>query len=160
MKNLQPVSIVFTLWIVVAFFASCGHKAKYFEFREISPEGWTINTVCNYDVVMDTMQTYNVVVDIRHAGNYPYQNLWLFAERMSPDSTVVRDTISCDLADYTGKWLGQGSGSVYLFSVPYHKGKVVVPGKYTYTIRHGMRDENLQGIYAIGLRVESQNGEK
>lgn len=160
MKNLPPVSIVVTLWLAASLFVSCGPKAAYFEFREISPEGWAMNSVCNYDVVLDTVHTYTMMVDIRHAGNYPYQNLWLFAERMSPDSTVVRDTIACELADDKGKWLGKGSGSVYLFTVPYYQGKADMSGKYTFAIRHGMRNENLQGIYAIGLRVESQDGEK
>lgn len=151
-----------TLFLMSVLMVSCGHnKAHYYEFRELSQEGWAVNERCNFETELnDTVRGYNIYVDVRHQGNYPYQNLWLFVERMSPDSTVVNDTIACDLADYTGKWLGKGSGSVYLFSVPYENFQIEVPGNYVFGIRHGMRDEILKGISAIGLRIELQNGEE
>ena len=161
MRNQQLVSKLLILFVVTEVFVSCGHRALYNEFRKLPPEGWPINNSCNYVVEFaDTTQLYDVFIDIRHAGNYPYQNLWLFVERLSPDSTVAIDTIACEMADYTGRWLGKGSGSVYLLTVPYRQSEVVETGKYTYKIRQGMWDEVLKGIYAIGLRLEFQHGEE
>jgi len=158
----RPLTKLLKLFLMAALLVSCSHnKSHYYEFRELSQEGWAVNERCNFEAELnDSVGGYNIYVDVRHQGNYPYQNLWLFVERMSPDSAVVNDTIACDLADYSGKWLGKGSGSVYLFSAPYAQFEIKAPGKYVIGIRHGMRDEVLKGISAIGLRIELQHGEE
>lgn len=158
----RQLNKLLSLLVITVILVSCGHnKAYYYEFRELSKEGWAVNDLCKYETELnDTTQAYNIYIDVRHQGNYPYQNLWLFVSRMSPDSTIVNDTIACDLADYSGKWLGKGSGSVYLFSVPYTQFDVKASGKYVFGIRHGMRNEILKGISAIGLRIELQHGEE
>jgi len=161
MRTRLPISAILLLFIIAIIFISCDKKPVYNEFRMIPAEEWLVNSRCDFEVELkDTTQLFNLYVNIRHSGDYPYQNLWLFVERMSPDSTVVKDTIACDLADYTGKWLGEGSGSVYLLTVPYQQLKVETQGKYVFRIVHGMRDEMLHGVHAIGLRIESQDGEK
>lgn len=161
MRIRLPISTLLLLLFITIVFVSCGKKPVYNEFRMIPAEGWQINNPCDFEVEMnDTIQLFNLFVNVRHAGDYPYQNLWLFIERMSPDSTVVKDTIACNLADYNGKWLGEGSGSVYLLKVPFQQLKIELQGKYIFKIVHGMRDQVLQGVHAIGLRIESQDGEK
>jgi gliding motility-associated lipoprotein GldH len=149
------------LLITAIIFLSCEQKPVYNEFRITSPKGWEIGSRCEFEVALqDTTPLYDVYLSVRHAGNYPYQNLWLFVERVSPDSTIVNDTIACGLTDYRGKWSGRGSGSVYLQTVPYRQWKVGMSGKYVFKIKHGMRDEALKGVHAIGLRIESRDGEK
>jgi gliding motility-associated lipoprotein GldH len=161
MRIRLPISTLLLLLFIAIVSVSCGKKPVYNEFRMIPAEGWQVDSRCDFEVDMnDTTQLFNLYVDVRHSGNYPYQNLWLFVERMSPDSTVVKDTIACDLADYKGKWLGVGSGSIYLLTVPYLQQKVEIQGKYIFKIVHGMRDEVLHGVHAIGLRIESEDGEK
>lgn len=161
MINRQLISLLAFLVIATLLVSCGGNKALYYEFRELSADGWSMSESCNYELdLKDTTQLYEIYVDVRHSGTYSYQNLWLFVERISPDSTVVNDTIACDLADYTGKWLGDGSGSVYLFTAPYLQFDAKEPGKYAFNIKHGMRDENLKGISAIGLRIEIQHGEE
>lgn len=161
MRTRLPISTLLLLLFIAIVFISCGKKPVYNEFRMIPAEGWRVNSHCDFEVEMnDTTQLFNVCVNVRHSGDYPYQNLWLFVERISPDSTVIKDTIACDLADYKGKWLGEGSGSVYLLTIPYQQQKVEKQGKYMFKIVHGMRDELLKGVHAVGLRIESQDGEK
>ncbi|MEA4975110.1 MAG: gliding motility lipoprotein GldH [Paludibacter sp.] len=163
MTNLRQIRSDFFVLIVVALgVISCSRQSVYNEFSQLDPDGWSADSSSVFQVNMeDTSGVYDLTLHIRHTSAYPYQNLWLFVEQLSPDSQLVRDTISCILADHAGKWLGTGSGSVYLFSVPlkkqYNFGK---QGVYQYTVVHGMRDEILSGIQAVGLKLENQYGEK
>jgi gliding motility-associated lipoprotein GldH len=163
MTNLRQIRSDFFVLIVVALgVISCSRQSVYNEFSQLDPDGWSADSSSVFQINMeDTSGVYDLTLHIRHTSAYPYQNLWLFVEQLSPDSQLVRDTISCVLADHAGKWLGTGSGSVYLFSVPlkkqYNFGK---QGVYQYTVVHGMRDEVLGGIQAVGLKLENQHGEK
>jgi len=155
--NLRQIRLgVFTLLIVAVCFASCNKQPVFNEFKLISPNGWLADSSCVFQLnIEDSVTLFDLTVNVRHTGAYPYQNLWLFVEQLSPDSLITRDTLSCTLSDFTGKWLGTGTGSVYLFSVPLKtKDRFKKTGMYQYTIVHGMRDENLNGIQAIGVKLD------
>jgi gliding motility-associated lipoprotein GldH len=112
--------------------------------------------VCRYDVIIeDTSALYNVYINIRNNKNYPYQNLWLFLENQNPDSSIVKDSVECYLADQRGKWLGSGMGSIIEMPILYQQQvKFNQKGMYQFRIVQGMRDDVLQGISDVGVRVE------
>lgn len=163
MINLQQIKrSIFVLIVVISGLVSCGRQPVYNEFNLIDLTGWSVDSTSVFKINMeDTTGGYDLTLQIRHTSAYPYQNLWLFVEQLSPDSQFVRDTISCNLADHTGKWLGTGTGSVFLYSIPLKvRNRFDKPGTYQYAVVHGMRDEILKGIQAIGLKLENQHGEK
>jgi len=105
--------------------------------------------------ITDTAATYNVYVNVRNRGEYPYQNLWLFLKKTTPDKVLTKDSIECYLADNRGKWLGSGIGSIMEMPVLYEQNvKFAQKGIYNYFIVQGMRDSLLAGINDIGIRVE------
>jgi len=146
------------IWLtfVTILSVSCTKSDVFFQFKTIAPQGWSKDSVYNFDVpITDTLATYNVYVNIRNRGDYPYQNLWLFLSKTSPDSTQFSDTIECYLADQRGKWLGSGIGSIMEMPVLYEQNvRFKTNGIYRYQIIHGMREDVLKGINDIGLRVE------
>ena len=133
---------------------SCTKPVLFEKFQTID-NPWDKNKeyffTCEID---DPSVAYNLSLHIRNNNLYPYQNLWLFLSEEHPGGNVVRDTIECMLADNYGKWYGSGI-SVYHLNVPvrtnYHYPQ---QGTYTFTIRQGMRDEQLKGIEQIGVRIE------
>ncbi len=138
------------------FLTGCINNDVYLKYKTITTNGWNKDSLCTFDIqIKDTTASYNLYVNIRNRGEYPYQNLWLFLSKMSPDSTLIRDSIECYLADKRGKWLGTGIGSVLEMPVLYQqKVKFSKAGRYQYKITHGMRDSVLIGINDIGMRVE------
>ena len=73
------------------------------------------------------------------------------------DSTVWRtDTITINLADSTGRWIGNGWGSIYQSAVFIKSVRPLYPANYTFKIMNGMKDEKLSGINDIGIRIERQ----
>ena len=135
---------------------ACNSNDVYFKYQGIDAKGWNKDSLFTFDIpITDTLATYNVYVNIRNVGEYPYQNLWLFLSKMNPDSVLVNDSIECYLADNRGKWLGSGVGSIFEMPVLYQQNvHFKNAGNYQYKIVHGMRDTVLIGINDIGMRVE------
>jgi gliding motility-associated lipoprotein GldH len=137
-------------------FFSCTGADVFFEYKTIDTQGWNKDSVCTFNVnITDTQARYNVYINIRSQGNYPYQNLWLYLHKNNPYNKQIKDTVECYLADNRGKWLGKSVGSIIEMPVLYEQNvKFPVPGLYQYNIRHGMRNDLLIGVNDIGLRVE------
>ena len=151
MKNRFLSAILISLLLV-----SCINNDVYLKYKSITTTGWNKDTLCRFEIpIKDTTATYNLYVNIRNRGEYPYQNLWLFISKMTPDSIQTNDSIECYLADNHGKWLGTGIGSVMQMPVLYQQNvRFNKAGVYHYSIVHGMRDSVLSGINDIGMQVE------
>ena len=93
-----------------------------------------------------------MLIYVRHTERYPYQNMWLFV-----DDNGYRDTIEFYLADDRGQWLGNKQNGFIEMPVLYEDTKQFADtGRYTLTIRHGMRDSLLRGITDIGMEIRKQ----
>ena len=151
MKTNFLLAIVISLCCV-----SCHKNDVYFQYNAVNPAGWSKDSAYTFEVpIMDTLASYNIYVNIRNRGEYPYQNMWLFLHKLTPDSIQSTDSIECYLADNRGKWLGSGIGSVYEMPVLYQQNvRFKTAGTYKYKIVQGMRDDVLAGINDIGIRVE------
>ncbi len=146
----------FLVGIVLLILVGCTNNDVFFQYRAVNPKGWSKDSLYAFDIpITDTISSYNLYVNIRNRGEYPYQNLWLFLNKINPDKTQKSDSIECYLADQRGKWLGSGIGSVMEMPVLYQQNvRFKKAGTYHYKIVHGMRDTILMGINDIGMRVE------
>jgi gliding motility-associated lipoprotein GldH len=145
--------VFFSMWLVLS---SCGGNDVFYQYETVPANGWHQDTAIHFNVnITDTLSHYNVYVNVRNRGEYPHQNLWLFIEQQSPDSTLFVDSINFYLADQRGKWLGSGVGSVYEMPVLYRQ-NIQFPdsGNYSFSFRQGMRDSVLTGLNDLGLRIE------
>ncbi len=108
--------------------------------------------------VTDTLTSNNVSFTIRTGSSYPFRNIYLFVTTTSPDGKFITDTLQYFLADTKGKWYGKGFGDIHELNLPY-KSNVFFPvkGTYKFNIQHGMRVEDLNGVYDFGMRIE-RNG--
>jgi len=135
---------------------ACTSNDVYFQYQSVAVKGWNKDSVYKFDIpITDTLSSYNVYVNVRNRGEYPFQNLWVFLSKTTPDSIESKDSIECYLADQRGKWLGSGLGSILEMPVLYQQNvRFTKAGMYHYKIGHGMRDSLLKGINDIGMRVE------
>jgi gliding motility-associated lipoprotein GldH len=121
------------------------------------PKGvWNKSNILRFGVpVTDTISSFNVIFSIRNNNNYSYSNLYLFVDTRSPMGISRRDTIEVELSDSKGKWYGKGIGGIWQNKV-YFKKNIRFPksGGYIFSITHGMRDENLEGIIDLGIKIE------
>lgn len=105
--------------------------------------------------VSDTLSSNDVSFIIRTGSSYPFRNIYLFVSTSSPEGNLITDTLMYYLADEKGNWFGKGIGDIHELKLPY-KTNVFFPVKGTYRIQlqHGMRVEDLKGVYDVGLRIE------
>lgn len=149
--------------IISLAFISCDRNAVYSEVRDVDEDGWNKDSVVEFtynaeDIDADDYFTVSLLV--RHSGTYPNQNLWLFVDKIMPDSTCVKDTTELFLADDFGRWRGSGIGSLYTMeSVLTDSVKFDKAGKYIYRVRHGMRYDELNGICNIGVLIRRMTAE-
>lgn len=135
---------------------SCNSKVVYTESLAMPGKIWALmNTPTFRMPVIDTINSNNVFFTIRTGSSYPFRNIYLFVTATSPNGKAITDTLQYNLADEKGKWYGKGFGDIHELNLPY-KSNVFFPvkGTYQFKIQHGMRIENLKGVYDLGLRVE------
>ena len=138
---------------------SCDRKRVFESYKELDKNGWNKDSVVVFDVQLkDTIKNHNLFVNIRNKGTYPYSNIYLFMTIGSPDGMMKTDTVEFTLADPKGRWKGSGIGGLHDNQILY-KNSVFFPHKgiYKFQIKQGMRDNVLQGIRDVGIRIEKAN---
>ena len=141
---------------LLAGIVSCDRKRVFESYIKLDEKGWNKDSVVVFHVQLkDTTRNHNLYVNIRNKGTYPYSNLWLFLTIGSPDGTMRTDTVEFSLAEPSGRWKGSGIGGLHDNQILY-KSSVYFPrkGQYIFKIKQGMRDNVLQGIRDIGIRIE------
>jgi len=125
-------------------------------FYPIKGKAWEYNDVKTVEVnITDTSSRCNVYLNLRHTGDYEWQNLYLRVKVASPagDSSVSR--VSFALTTPDGHWLGSGLGDLYEYQVPFKEGiQFKELGIYRFELEQHMRVNPLHGIHDVGLRVE------
>ncbi len=139
--------------------AACNENTVYHSYQSLPNEGWGKSDTLSFQCpVTDSIPgTLRLFAEVRNRSEYPYRNLYLFIHENLLDSTVWRtDTIAVNLADSTGRWTGNGWGSIYQTAVFVKSVRPLHPGNYTVKIVHGMQDEKLTGLNDVGIRIEKQ----
>jgi gliding motility-associated lipoprotein GldH len=158
MSRYPEKKILLMFFLIAAMFISCDSKRVY-ETNIMMEKGvWNVKNKPGFDVtIADIVTRYNVYLNIRNAPEYGYSNLFLFMNTVFPDGSKARDTIELTLADYDGRWLGSGIGSVKFSRFLFRKGlQFKQKGKYRFEFEQAMRVNELNGIHDIGLRIEKQ----
>lgn len=145
------------IFLVLLFFlSSCNGDIIFTDSVAMPDKMWELSNVPDFSVtVTDTIQLTDVYFTIRTGSDYPFRNLFLFVTASSPDGNSMTDTLEYDLADEKGNWYGKGFGDIHELDLPYRT-NVFFPlkGTYRFTIQHGMRVGDLNGVYDLGLRIE------
>lgn len=136
--------------VIALLLAGCNGNTVYSSSKSLPEDGWNKDSVLSYHYEIMEDGQYDILLYVRHTENYPYQNMWLF---------VDNDTIEFYLADQRGRWLGNGVGRLKEMPVLYGQNKTLQKGEYTLHIQQGMREDMLQGVSNIGVRIEKHQQE-
>lgn len=141
---------------LLVLFSSCDPNRIYEKNIRINPNGWPAGTDILFEVpVIDSLELCNFYINLRHTESYKFSNLYLFINSYFPGGSYARDTIELILADHTGKWYGKGFGKIKEYQVMIRQGVIFpISGNYKISIEQGMRENNLQGVEDIGIRIE------
>lgn len=111
--------------------------------------------VISFDI-RDTTSSYNIFFVVRHTDAYHFNNLWVRVSSKGPgDSAASAQKFDLPLASQN-KWTGTGMDDIFehrilLFRQPV---RFVKPGRYDFTLEHIMRENPLQEVMNVGIRLE------
>ena len=154
---------VFSIFIdLFTLIVSCDKKRVYDEYEPIQG-GWERDSTLVFNLgELDSLQNYNLFINVRNNKDYNYRNLFLITEMRFPQGKVVTDTLEYEMAAPDGSWLGTGFGDVKESKLWYKENvSFTEPGEYKIAIKQAMRKndqvegiKNLEGITHIGFRIE------
>jgi len=153
-KNKTGAVLILLLLLLAT---SCGKNTLFTDSSPMPGKIWRVASIPSFRFnVSDTLGNNNISFTLRTDSSYPFRNIYLFVTTTSPDGRIMTDTLEYDLADEKGNRYGKGFGDVRELVLPYRT-NVFFPasGTYTVDIQHGMRMEELRGVYDIGLLVET-----
>jgi gliding motility-associated lipoprotein GldH len=104
--------------------------------------------------IKDTASFYNIFFVMRHTDAYGFQNVWLNVDMTQPDGKQIKQQVNMQIANAKG-WLGSGMDDIFdlrkqLIDQPLH----LQAGKYTVKLQNIMREDPLQEVLSVGIRVE------
>jgi len=153
-------------FLLVIFMVSCNRHTIKSDYSPTQNGRWNKDSIVKFSFQeLDTLQEYNMFINLRNDGTYPYSNLFLIAELKFPNGDMQRDTLEYEMAKPDGQWLGTGYGSLKENKL-WYKENIVFPssGVYTLEISHAMRKNGqvdgiveLEGITDVGYLIEKSN---
>ena len=107
--------------------------------------------------ITDTTALYNIYLVLRHTNAYRYNNIWLNVYVQQPGDSIHRERLDLRLATDDNGWLGSGMDDIYEHRILINRGQPLQfkkSGEYTFRLEHIMREEPLQYVKNVGIRVE------
>lgn len=106
--------------------------------------------------ITDTVSRYNIYVVLRHEDAYRYNNLWMNIYTKAPgDSTANQQALDLQLATTEKGWLGSGMDDIFEHRIRISQAPVALKaGRYEFRLEQIMRDDPLDHILNVGIRVE------
>jgi gliding motility-associated lipoprotein GldH len=155
----------FVVLLMCFIVAACDSKAVFDSYKSF-PNKWHKDSVASFEFkAPDTVNNYNLFINIRNNNNYKYNNLFLIAQLNYPNGKIVKDTLEYKMAKPSGELLGVGFTDVKenkLWFKGYNTSfRFEENGKYQVILQHAMRQNgmvngitDLEGITEVGFRLE------
>ncbi len=105
--------------------------------------------------IKDTNSFYQVYFVLRHTEKYNYNNIWINYYYQPPADTLHKEMREFQLATHEKGWLGTGMDDIYEHRIKLSPdaGKLKA-GNYKFILENIMREDPLQHILNVGIRIE------
>ncbi|KQC31749.1 gliding motility lipoprotein GldH [Flagellimonas eckloniae] len=153
----------FTVLVLAICLVSCNSNLVFSDYEPMANGKWNLDETVHFQFSeLDSIEPYNMFINIRNDNTFPFSNLFLIAELEYPNGETIKDTLEYKMSEPSGEWLGQGLGSIKENKLWFHE-KIVFPdsGVYKVSIAHAMRKNGdvdgihtLEGITDVGLEIE------
>lgn len=141
---------------------SCDKKRVFDEYKSVG-ESWKKDSIVSFNFNQtDTINVYNLFVNIRNNDNYQFSNLFLIVAMQQPNGLTKVDTLQYEMTNPDGSLLGEGFSDIKENKLFYkEKLRFQQTGNYKVTVKQAIRKtgkivgEALEGVSDVGFRIES-----
>lgn len=150
----------------IILFVSCDSSIVKSEYKATVDGEWEKDAQIEFQFSdIDTIQPYNLFINLRNDETFAYSNIFIIAELNYPNGASIKDTLEYEMTLPDGQWLGKGYGSLKENKL-WYKENIVFPTKGVYNLKvsHAMRKNgsiegivNLEGITDVGYQIEKSN---
>ena len=157
---MKKITGLFLLILLIT--TSCKQGVFYERMDKIPNETWNVNHKLVYEFdIKDSMEYYDIYINVRNTTDYPYQNLYIFLTNQFPSGLQMVDTLGCVLCDPFGKWYGKGNGKIKENKFLLRKQvRFQQKERYLFTVQQGMRNNDLEGIASFEITFEKYKPSK
>jgi gliding motility-associated lipoprotein GldH len=153
------------LTVIGLIITGCDDSRVYEKNYDFSDRHWLIAEKPSFDfTIQDTTLRYNLLCNVRNSVSYPYSRIFInYSLQDSSGNELKKELISTFLFDEKiGKPLGSsGLGDIYDQQLELLKEfQFKNSGTYSITFEQFMRTDTLQGVLAVGLRIEKATDKK
>ena len=155
MVYLKNVTGVFILFLILAIsIVSCTTVNLYEKNIALPEHAWSSSNKPEFTFqISDPESLYQLYFIIRHTEKYNYNNIWINLYSQPPGDTLHKASFECRLAN-NNKWLGTGIDDIYEHRIKLTNPVSLKAGEYHFSLENIMREDPLEHILNIGLRLE------
>jgi gliding motility-associated lipoprotein GldH len=141
--------------------SSCSTIDIYEKTVAVPEHQWSSNYKPEFQFeIKDNTVPYNVFFVIRHTEKYNYNNIFinLSSKQAATDSSITQ-RLDLTLATNEKGWLGTGMDDIYeqrMKLSPEAGTFFPKPGTYTFTLEQIMREQPLEHVMNVGIRIEKK----
>ena len=142
---------------VVGLLTACDPNRVFEQNTDFPSSSWDVQQKPAFTfAIADTAARYDVYLNVRYASAYSYYNLYLQASLVGPAGPIGPPMLHqlLLLDPKTGEPRGKGTGDIYdLQALAMPVQHFARPGNYALTLEQYMRQDQLPGLMAVGVRV-------
>lgn len=154
MKKIIPI------FVLTLLATSCIKIDQFEKTAQIPSREWFYNNSPSFTFhITDTTSLYNLYIVLRHTDAYNYNNIWLRLGSKFPGDSVQFQNINLTLANDAKGWDGTGMNDIFEVRKNISRGPASFKksGDYTFSVSQIMRENPLENILNVGVRVEKVN---
>ena len=137
--------------------SACTRGHIYEKYQDVTGWEWKYGDAKSFPLdIKEDGKHYNIYINLRHTEDYKFSNLWVQLNIKKPGNQEDNQRFALTLAEQDGKWLGTRLGNIY--DIPpflvLRNYSIPKKGQYNFILSHAMREDAIQGIMDVGIRVE------
>jgi len=139
-------------------FTSCTTIDLYEKAVTIPKHEWNSSFKPSFDfTIKDTSTPYRLFLVLRHTEKYNFNNIFVnvYVKGPGQDTTqkIQQDLV---LATNDKGWLASGMDDIYEHRIQLGPDQSLKAGNYSFTIEQIMREDPLENVLNVGLRIEKK----
>ncbi|NDF97550.1 MAG: gliding motility lipoprotein GldH [Chitinophagia bacterium] len=152
------------VWLsVLCIIEGCTQLELYEKSVPLAAQRWENTYRPTFDfIIKDTTARYDVALVLRHRDRYHYNNIWLRISVTDPQGKNYSFETDLLLGTNEKGWLGAGMDDIYEHRISLQKELLTAgvsfrqAGTYRFSIEQVMREDPLEEVMNVGLRIEKK----